>query len=390
LGSIFVHRPAGEGMNSGTKRLAAIGIVAVVAAGIAAYFLLRGPSGAPPAAQQRADQRTDTTRPDSARPQRGQQRRRAVANRVVVVKVQVQTIGDLVAAIGTGRAIRSLTISAEVAGVIEDIRFRPGEAVKAGQELLKLKSEAEEIAVKLAQVKVDEADTNLKRLQGLVERNAVPLIQVDQARTAVALARAELEAKQYELKRRVVRAPFDGVMGLTTLGKGDYLAQGAAVATIDDRSSLLIAFVVSERVAGAFTLGHDVRATTPALSGAVFRGKITALDTRVDAASRTLRVEATIPNDQNRLIAGMTFSVQVQIPGEKLPVLPGIAIQWDRAGAFVWALDEGSKVKRVGVTIRRRENDTVAVEAALKDGDQVVIEGTQGLRDGASVTVVQN
>jgi RND family efflux transporter MFP subunit len=179
-------------------------------------------------------------------------------------------------------------------------------------------------------------------------------------------------------------------MGLTTLGKGDYLQQGAAVASIDDRTSLVVAFVVSERVAGAFTLGHDVRATTPALSGAVFRGKITAIDTRVDAASRTLRIEATIPNDQNRLIAGMTFSVEVQIPGEKLPVIPGLAIQWDRNGAFVWALADNNTVKRVGVTIRRRENDTVAVEAALKDGDQVVIEGTQGLREGASVTVAQN
>lgn len=377
-------------MKSQTQRIAAVAALVVLAGGIGGYFLLRSSSGAPSVAQQRADQRTAPARPDSARPQPGQQRRGAAANRVVVAKVQVQTVGDLVAAIGTGRAIRSLTISAEVAGVIEDIRFRPGEAVKAGQELLKLKSEAEEIAVKLAQVKVDEADANLKRLQGLVERNAVPTVQVDQARTALALARAELEAKQYELRRRVVRAPFDGVMGLTTLGKGDYLAQGAAIATIDDRTSLLVAFVVSERVAGTFTLGHDVRVTTPALSGAVFNGKVTALDTRVDAASRTLRVEATIPNDQNRLIAGMTFSVQVQIPGEKMPVLPGLAIQWDRAGAFVWVLGEGSTVKRVGVTIRRRENDTVAVEAALKDGDQVVIEGTQGLRDGAAVTVVPN
>jgi len=236
---------------------------------------------------------------------------------------------------------------------------------------------------------VEDAEATLKRLQGLVERNAVPTIQVDQARSTLALARTELESKQYELKRRTMLAPFDGIMGLTMLGKGDYLQQGAAIATIDDRSSLVVAFVVSERVAGALTLGHDVRATTPALSGAVFRGKISALDTRVDGASRTLRVEATIPNDQNRLIAGMTFSVEVQIPGDKLPVVPGLAIQWDRSGAFVWAV-ENNAVKRVGVTIRRRENDTVAVEAQLKDGDQVVIEGTQGLREGASVSAAQN
>ena len=138
----------------------------------------------------------------------------------MLAKVQVQTVGDRVAAVGTGRAVRSLTLTSEVPGVIEEIRFKPGESVKAGQELLKLQSEAEEIAVKLAQVKVDEADVNLKRLQGLVERNAVPTVQVDTARTALALARTDLEAKQYELRRRTVRAPFDGIMGLTVLGKG--------------------------------------------------------------------------------------------------------------------------------------------------------------------------
>jgi RND family efflux transporter MFP subunit len=370
-------------MKFGAKHFAVVGVV-VVAAAVAGYFLLRGPSGT--TTQQRTAQPPNT----GTQPQQRQQRRQGLGVRVVLAPVKVETIGDRVAAVGTGRAVRSLTISAEVAGIIEEIRFKSGEAVKAAQPLVKLKTEAEELAVKIAQVKVDDADSNLKRLQGLVERNAVPTIQVDQARSALALSRSELESKQYELKRRTILAPFDGIMGLTMLGKGDFLQAGAAIATIDDRSSLLVAFVVSERVAGAFTLGHEVRATTPALSGAVFRGQITAIDTRVDAASRTLRVEATIPNTENRLIAGMTFSVTVQIPGEKLPVVPGLAIQWDRNGAFVWAMGEGDTVKRVGVTIRRRENDTVAVEAALKDGDRVVIEGTQGLRDGASVTVAQN
>lgn len=313
-----------------------------------------------------------------------------MTQRVVAAPVKVETIGDRVAAVGTGRAIRSLTISAEVAGIIEEIKFAPGQTVKAGEPLVKLKGEAEEIAAKLAQVKVDEADANLKRLEGLVERNAVPVIQVQQARTAVALAKAELDAKQYELRRRMVNAPFDGVMGLTTLGKGDFLQAGAPIATIDDRSSLLVAFVVVERVAGSLTLRQEVRATTPALPGMVVRGKISALDTRIDAASRTLRAEATLPNEQNRLLAGMTFSVEVTIPGEKLPVIPGLAIQWDRNGAFVWQMADDKTVKRVGVTIRRRENDTVAVEASLKDGDRVVIEGMQGLREGASVTLAQN
>lgn len=373
-------------MTISSKRLAFAGIGIVIIAFAAWYFLIRSPAPTP-GTPNRAEAPSNRATP----PATGQQRRRvAASNRVVVAKVEIQTIGDRVAAIGTGRAVRSLTIVADVAGFIEDIKFTPGQQVKAGVELVKLRSEAEEIGVKLAQVKVDEANANLKRYETLSERNAVASVQVDQARTALALAKAELDAKQYELRRRTVLAPFDGVMGLTTLSKGDYIQQGAAIATIDDRSSLLVAFVVAERAAGSFQLGHDVRATTPALPGLAIQGKISAVDTRIDAASRTLRVEATLPNEQGRLIAGMTFSVEVRIPGERLPVIPGLAIQWDRSGAFVWALTADNKARRVGVTIRRRDNDTVAVEADLKEGESVVIEGTQGLREGATVALVQN
>ena len=374
-------------MQFSLRRLAIFGFGIAAVVGVAWYFLFRAPSGTGTADRQR----TTAAQPERpGQPGAAQRRRAGVTQRVVAAPVKVETIGDRVAAVGTGRAIRSLTISAEVAGIIEEIKFAPGQAVKAGEALVKLKSEAEEIAVKLAQVKIDEATANLKRYETLQERNAVATVQVQQARTALALAQAELDAKQYELRRRMVNAPFDGVMGLTTLGKGDYLQAGAPIATIDDRSSLLVAFVVAERVAGSLTLGQEVRATTPALSGMVVRGNISALDTRIDAASRTLRAEATLPNEQNRLLAGMTFSVEVNIPGEKLPVIPGLAIQWDRNGAFVWQIAEDSTVKRVGVTIRRRENDTVAVEASLKDGDRVVIEGMQGLREGASITLAQN
>jgi hypothetical protein len=198
-------------MQSGTKRIAIVGAVVVVAAGIAAYFLARGPSASTGASPQRTAQQ----QPDAQ--QRGQPRRRgAVSNRVVVARVVVRTV----AAVGTGRAIRSLTLSAEVAGVIEDIRFKPGEQVKAGQEVLKLRSEAEELAVKIAQVKLDDAGANLKRLQGLAERNAVPAVHVDQpisnpsssqpraswTRTAAPQMRA-LRGKAHGVQGRAMRQP---------------------------------------------------------------------------------------------------------------------------------------------------------------------------------------
>jgi RND family efflux transporter MFP subunit len=176
-------------------------------------------------------------------------------------------------------------------------------------------------------------------------------------------------------------------MGLTTLTKGGYLQQGAAIATIDDRSKLRLEFVVSERAAGFLQPGIEVRASTPALPGMVFRGELSAMDSRIDAASRTLRVEATLPNPDNRLLSGMTFSVSIELEGQELPTVPALAIRWDRGGAFVWRLTRERTVQRVAVAIRRRENNAVSVEADLKGEDQVVIEGSQNLSEGAAVSL---
>lgn len=309
--------------------------------------------------------------------------------RVVVATVEIKTVGDRVAAVGTGRAYRSLTLSANVSGVVEAVEFVPGERVKAGQPLVVLEDAAQRIAVKLAQVNVDDAAAAVKRYETLEARKAASSVQLEQARTKLALARAELEAKQYELKRRTLTAPFAGVMGITSLTKGDYLKEGAAIATIDDTSRVIVEFVVAEIYASSIRLGQEVRALTPAILGVVFHGKVSAKDSRIDVASRTLRVEATLPNAESRLIPGMTFSVSITIEGAKLPTVPGLAVRWDRNGAHVWVVGADEVVRRVPVRIRSRDARTASVEAKLKAGDHVVVQGAQGLRPGTRVTVVQ-
>lgn len=367
-------------------------VVAIAAAAIYFIFFHGEPGGpdptaggpdaanpASPAAERRAEGR------------RGGRRGRRGAGRqvrVVTADVAMRTIDNRVAAVGSGRAIRSLTLSADVSGIIEKMVFTAGKPVKAGDPLVVLVSEAEQIAVKLAKVKVDDAQATVTRYEALASTRAVAAVQLEQARTALATAKAELEAKEYELRRRTIRAPFAGVMGITTLGVGDYLKDGAAISTIDDRSRIQVEFVVSERAASSIKLGQPVRATTLALTGQVFRGTVSAVDSRIDPASRTLRVEAVLPNEDDKLIPGMTFSISINIPGESRPTFPGLAIKWDRNGAHVWQVMPDNTVKRVAVTIRRRTNRTVSVDAKLKAGDKVVVEGMDNLQPGRKVTVV--
>jgi len=383
-------------MKHGFGRTAALVVVAAVIVGVGAYFGLRGASepgngsGGSTAAKSGGTSATGGSTARRRAGRRGRRGRGSRVARVVVASVELRTIGNRVAAVGTGRALRSLTLTANVTGIIDEIRFAAGQTVKEGQPLVILQSEAERIAVRQAQVKLRDAEATMQRYQRLAAQNALAKVQLEQARTALATARTELEAKQYELKRRTITAPFDGVMGITKLVKGDFLKEGTAIATIDDRSQLVVEFVISERVASQLKLGNAVRLVTPALSGRVFQGKISALDTRVDTASRTLKVHASVPNPDGRLISGMTFSVSLRIEGRKLPSMPGLAIQWDRNGAFVWRVGGDSKVQRVGVTIRRRENNMVSVEGKIAPGDKVVVEGHDNVRPGGTVTLVKN
>lgn len=378
-------------MQKRTLRVGLAGAIVVIALAVAA-FLAYGPLSDASTATPTATNAKDTPKASADRPRRTG-RRRGRANRqarVVVAKVEMKTVGNRVAAVGTGRAFRSLTLSADVSGVVESINIVPGQKVEAGTALVVLESDAQRIAVKLAQVNVDEAASAVKRYQTLESRNVASSVQLEQARTKLAQAKAELEAKQFDLARRRISAPFAGVVGITRLTKGDYIKEGTAIATIDDTSKLIVDFVVSERSASHIKLGQQVRALTPAIVGVVFRGTVSAKDSRIDIASRTLRVEATLPNAENRLIPGMTFSVSIRIEGAKLPSVPNLAVRWDRNGAHVWTVDPATQtVKRIPVVIRSRTSRTASVEGKLAEGDQVVVEGLESLRPGAKVTVVQ-
>ena len=117
------------------------------------------------------------------------------------------------------------------------------------------------------------------------------------------------------------------------------------------------------------------------------RGEISAVDNRVDEASRTLRVRARIANDDDTLRAGMSFEVSVAFEGERWPAVDPLAIQWDSTGAYVWQITDG-KAQRVNVAIIQRNSDSVLVRADLVSGDEVVTEGVQSVRPGSAVRIL--
>lgn len=303
---------------------------------------------------------------------------------ITSVDVKMERVNERVAAVGSGRARQQVNLTTRVAGVIAEVLFKGGEKVEAGQPLVKLSSEPEAIAVETAEAQRSQAADAVERLRQLNEASVTRVARAE-AETALKVGDAALRRARDDLDRMTIKAPFAGIMGLSNLQAGDYLGVGTPIATIDDRTTLLVEFTVPEAVAPSMKVGLPVRASPVARQGEVYNGTIQAVGTRIDPVSRTMLVRAEIPNPTLSLIPGSTFSISIQLQGNEAPMVPALAIQWDRQGAYVWRLTASNTVERVNVVILGRDADRVMVDATLKAGEKVVHEGGSSLRAGQAV-----
>src|SRR5690606_28413889 len=169
---------------------------------------------------------------------------------------------------------------------------------------------------------------------------------------------------------------------------GNAVTTQTEIATIDDRSRIVVDFWAPERFAGMISVGEPVAAASVARPDETYQGEVSAIDSRIDPQSRTLRVQARIANDRDRLRAGMAFEVSMQFPGDSYPAVDPLAIQWGTEGAYIWVLDDERKARRVAVRIVQRNTDSVLVTGDIAGAERVVTEGIHSVREGATVRVV--
>jgi RND family efflux transporter MFP subunit len=310
---------------------------------------------------------------------------------ITAAAVTTDTDALEVKAIGTVAASKAITIDPQVTGVVADMGFTPGTPVPAGQALFHLTSSDEQVALQKAKVALDSAQSAFDRTQQLAKANTVTTAALNDAQTTLTNAQIGYQTAQLALDKKTVTAPFAGTPGLANVTVGDLVTSNKALTTLDDLSTVEISFDVPERASDQVAVGQQVTAMTEALPGKSFVGTISAVDSRVDPTARTLRVEATLPNDANALKPGMAVTATMEFPGAMYPVVPSLAIQYDRNGSYVWKVDTAANVvHRVGVTVVDRRSGTVIVVADLKPGDLVASEGIQRLRENAKVNVVDD
>lgn len=306
---------------------------------------------------------------------------------VVAGEVGTAVTRNRMRAIGTGEAQRSVAVHPDVTGIVEAVAFASGDQVAIGDMLASLTTANEELAIDRARIALAAAEEKVVRLERLEASRAASSVEVTDAGRERENAALDLRAAQIALEKRRITAPIAGRVGIVSVDTGDLVTSQTLITTIDDRTRLKVIFFTPESFVRELRIGAPIEAVSTARPEKIHTGRISAIDSRVDEASRTLRTEATIDNPADELRPGMSFSLTLAFEGETLLAVDPLAVQWERSGPIVWKI-MGDTVAKTPVLIVERTIDRVLVTSdGLNEGDRIVVEGLQSLRDGGKVAI---
>lgn len=316
----------------------------------------------------------------------GAGRGQAVSQAVVTPR----EFSDEIRVLGVARGRRSVNITSSTTELITRVLFSDGQRVAAGAPLVELQAREEDADIIEARARVAQAQREYDRYRELADRGVAPRVTAENAETALESARAGLAAAQARRGDRVIRAPFSGVLGLTTVTPGTLINPGAVITTLDDVSVVRVDFPLPERYLAVLRPGVAITATADALAGETFAGRIALIDTRVNEQTRSATARAEIPNPGGRIRPGMSMRVAVRQGVRQGLSVPEAAVQYEGDSAFVFRIAPGERgltAQRINVQTGSVEAGFVEILSGLNAGDRVVASGLNRIQPGSPVTV---
>ncbi len=296
-----------------------------------------------------------------------------------------------VTSVGTLNAIQGVDVSAEVPGIIASTTFDSGQSVQAGALLVQQDDASEQADLRSLQAQLKLARLDYERASGLEQRSALSQAQLDRAKSQLDSLTAEVEAQRADIRRKAIRAPFSGELGIRLVNVGQFLSPGAAIVTLQRLDSLYVDFTVPERHLQTLKIGQIVDVSSAAFEAQIFNGKITAISPKVDEKTRNVQVRATLPNKETKLRPGMFARISVQSGNvESVMTLPRTAIAFYPYGDSVFViLGEGDALtaERRHVTTGPVREGRIQILKGLETGDRVVSAGHLKLRSGQPVVI---
>ena len=305
---------------------------------------------------------------------------------VKIAEVTETEFANLVEAVGSTFAYQSAEITSSVTEVVKKINFKDGQAVKEGDIIVVLRFSEEQAQLRAARASLDEQEREIARLSGLVKSGAAAVSALDTRTTQKQVAEQQIQQYQAQIADRIIRAPFDGVLGLRNISAGSLVSPQSIITTLDDLSTMQVDFTIPEVYLGQIKSGMPLTTISQAYPDQAFEGTIAEIDTRVDPTSRSVRVRAEIPNEDGLLKPGMLLYVELALEKASSRTIPERSLTQDGDQSFVFKVVQDS-VQKTEITLGRRKPGYVEVMDGLQLGDSVATSGLQDLDDGTRVEV---
>lgn len=301
-----------------------------------------------------------------------------------------------ISAIATLAPVEGATLSADADGILSRIAVESGAVVKAGDLLVELDTSVETAQLAASAARADLAKITFDRNKELWDSKSNSKSEFDAADATYKQALADVEALKAQISKKQVRAPFDGRVGIRLANAGQFVARGKPLLPLQKLDPMYVNFAVPQRYLAAIATGQEVEVKVDAFADKKFVGRITAVNSEVDAATRNISVQATLANPDDVLRAGMFVRVEVQLKGVETQIaVPATAIAYASYGNSVYVVEkikdkEGKEflgVRQQFVKLGATRGDLVVVTEGLKVGEQIVTSGVFKLRNGVPVQI---
>jgi membrane fusion protein, multidrug efflux system len=315
---------------------------------------------------------------------------------VAMAVAKSEMVPNLLTAVGDLAAVHQVNVTSDVSGRITDIMFTAGSSVMAGNPLVQLFDAPDQGDLASFKAQAIGAQLALDRAKQLAARQFGPQSTADAAQATYDTAKAGIAKTEAIISQKLVRAPFDGVLGVRHVEVGQYLTAGTMIVTLTDLSTLYANFTTTEKASAMLSVGQTVRVMVDAYPGQVFEGKITTIEPQINTDTRNIRVQATLDNPDHILKPGMFATTTVVLPDKPPAVtVPETAVDYTLYGDSVFLItekkaDDGSTsltAVRTFVKTGNRVGGRAEILTGVKAGDRVVAVGQLKLQTGAAVSI---
>jgi membrane fusion protein (multidrug efflux system) len=306
---------------------------------------------------------------------------------VLLATVELGTIQGQIRAASTIEAELQVTVHAESTGRITALEHEEGDEIKAGQQLARIKRDAQSLGYERAESSLADAQRELDRVEKLLKQGIASQSEYDQAKSSVDLAKLDKRDRRRDLSNTVINAPFDGILTRRFVDEGAFVTSGAQIFEITDFTTLVARVYVPERELDRIAVGQPAEIIGKAAKNRQGIGEVRRIAPVVDATTGTVKVTIGLPDTlvggASGFLPGMYAEVTLTTElHENVPLVPTPALVHDEEQTFVFIAD-GDRAKKVLLEIGLSDDDFVEVTKGLEAGARIIVAGQSGLKDGA-------